>query len=113
MSARERECKGCGGSGCGCVEKSMAVFRAVGSASEPCVDCPACLGSGRVTDGPFRRDAEMDAETLQTEKRAMSETAWLASQIEWRMRVGMRSAAVWAVDAARAAFRACPGLRGE
>jgi hypothetical protein len=26
--------------------------------------CPACLGSGSVTDGPFRRDAEVDAESL-------------------------------------------------
>jgi hypothetical protein len=26
--------------------------------------CPACLGTGRVTDGPFRRDAEVDAESL-------------------------------------------------
>jgi hypothetical protein len=118
--SRTRECKGCEGSGCGCVEKTMLVFRAAGSSSEPCADCPACLGSGRVTDGPFRRDAEVDAETLRANVATFTGTsdAWwaakagrFAERAAWK---GHRAAAFdFARDAARAAFRAVPGLRGE
>jgi hypothetical protein len=31
---------------------------------EGLIVCATCLGSGRVADGPFRRDAEVDAESL-------------------------------------------------
>lgn len=111
MSApdRSRECKGCGGSG----RERRPEDEIERYDVRWIPPCPACLGSGRVTDGPFRRDAEVDAETLRTERRAVGAVTWCGNQAAWRMRVGMRSAAVWAVDAANAAFRAVPGLRGE
>jgi hypothetical protein len=56
-----RTCLGCGGSGLGVSEHDRACDLP-GCASA--VRCPACLGTGRVTDGPFRRDAEVDAESL-------------------------------------------------
>lgn len=84
--------------------------------------CPACLGSGRVTDGPFRRDAEVDAETLRVLAFDMPGTRF-AVNVHAASYYGRGVKAGWWPDeffgmcagelAARAAFRAVPALRGE
>ena len=111
---RSRECKGCEGSGCGCVEKTMAVFTGAGASSEPCADCPACLGSGRVTDGPFRRDVEVDAETWRKHVAGRWRTGAVPLELDEPLfDLFFALAAGDFTAAARAAFRAVPGLRGE
>jgi hypothetical protein len=134
-----RACKGCDGSGvddtvCGrCCQRADLDVIAVFGLCAPCADyesetkrprprptafaCPACLGTGSVTDGPFRRDAEVDAETLRVVGRGHS----------WATQHGMLDGTTYSHEpdatadesrdvasyAARAAFRAVPALRGE
>jgi hypothetical protein len=100
--------------------------------SQELVDlCLACLGSGSVTDGPFRRDAEVDAETpsravpfwredrLVRAEHPLHADLWIAA---WQgERAGTLPAPLETADqaaacgriAAQAAFRAVPALRGK
>jgi hypothetical protein len=103
MTDRTRECKGCGGSG-----DRFYMLR-----GKPCWEgCPACLGSGTVTDGPYRRDAEVDAETLRLTGMLWDTQGWVSSAVVQDPRFPERAIACYR-RAARAAFRAVPALRGE
>jgi hypothetical protein len=80
---------------------------------KPCWEgCPACLGSGTVTDGPYRRDAEVDAETLRLTGMLWDTQGWVSSAVVQDPRFPERAIACYR-RAARAAFRAVPTLRGE
>ena len=87
------------------------------------VFCPVCLGSGRISDRMPAADAMADAETLlnlsYTEPKDWAAEAWnTGGFIRWYLdrENGIcepEYLAVVAESAARAAFRAVPGLRGE
>jgi hypothetical protein len=100
-----RPCKGCDGSGA-----APKRFDPVWPFADP-KHCPACLGSGRVTDGPYRRDAEVDAETLRPTGMLWETQGWVSSAVVQDPRFPERAIACYR-RAARAAFRAVPGLRG-
>ncbi len=145
-TGRSRECKGCGGSGAAGKQLAHSLSRFVefedGSLSyvpgEPYMAttaCPACLGTGRVTDGPYRRDAEVDAAQTWGMAHEVHDDAinfcWLllnaresGHSVKGHMAYALASHATdvpqeiaWAAsearNAARAAFRAVPGLREE
>jgi len=103
--ANTRDCRACGGDGRDIRHSaipSLSTFR----------PCPVCLGSGRVSDVIPAQDAVADAEIL-----------WWEIDHHWRGIISDRigraliqtwpsSAGKYARQAARAAFRAVPGLRG-
>lgn len=113
-----RPCKGCDGRGRreDCTVSPERWWDPI--ACRACV-CPACLGTGTVTDGPFRRDAEVDAETLRRIYRThykvpkKGDPAFLPDRdmpvvVEWKPIAG---SATITRAVASAAFRAVPGLR--
>lgn len=80
--------------------------------------CPVCLGAGRFSDRMPARDALADAETLLSALKVCKhdtvqcyvDGAWASA----RASAGeIEPSGMWAERAARAAFRAVPGLRGE
>jgi hypothetical protein len=88
--------------------------------------CPVCLGSGRISDRTPAADAIADAETLRfvaaetcggdpypllTEQAKVAEVCALG-EYGYAGNNWHNEAAYWALYAARAAFRAVPGLRG-
>jgi hypothetical protein len=98
-----RECRGCDDGR----ERLYDNGRLVGD-----MRCRACLGSGTVTDGPYRRDAEVDAETLRLTGMLWDTQGWVSSAVVQDPRFPERAIACYR-RAARAAFRAIPSLRGE
>jgi hypothetical protein len=85
-----------------------------------CDSCPACLGSGTVTDPDTRKDAMVDAETLRgTVEPALSGVVWDAFtaetqglRVESLLNSGLYAHAYESArDAARFAFRAVPALK--
>ena len=131
MSTREsesksHECAACGGSG----KKATVGLPRLSQDWRDRV-CPVCLGSGRVSDVIPARDAVADAETLHLASDdgrllpglhlARIAAEWAEHWIRTTDRTGYRppkpighsdKAYSSAARAARAAFRACPGLRG-
>ena len=109
------KCAACGGSG----RKFLPPKE--GSTHQPNgrhIKCPTCLGSGRISDRMPVADAMADAETLRvhTARLLGGGHAWAALQhgviAERRAWQGKTAeAASFAREAARAAFRAVPGLR--
>lgn len=93
---------------------------------QPVSDCGACGGSGRISERIPARDAELDAETLVLESRrwalgqdsasyvrsAQGSGTCLLDELEIGLAVNGDLPASLASGAARAAFRAVPGLRG-
>lgn len=125
----DHECSACGGTGCR--------FESThGGRLRPCeAPCPVCLGTGRISDRMPVADALADAETLRAFQRDPYPPNFLLRTLapdayateHGALRCGV-SADLWArghfyetewalVDdaahAARAAFRAVPGLKGE
>lgn len=98
LETQTHECAACGGSG---------------SEWDGDIDyvCPVCLGAGRISDKMSVRDAVADAETLGTE---IAEASYLVRTLGLlHKRTGELAAVLYARGAARAAFRAVPGLRGD
>ena len=103
------ECAGCGGSG-----KRATV--GLPRLSQDWRDrvCLVCLGSGRISDRMPARDAVADAETLTSCLIAYG-NAWKARALLNWTTWPLSSVIIDyydAIHAARAAFRAVPGLRG-
>jgi hypothetical protein len=121
VMANTRDCRACGGTGepvCSWCSEGIHYttnFGCTDSAHWPETACPVCLGSGRVEDRIPASDAVADAETLRLV--ADGKVATLLRGAE----NGRRSVAIEyayhgqgvAKGAARAAFRAVPGLRGD
>jgi hypothetical protein len=111
VSAPTRECRGCDGRAWSLPYDTEHIGWSA------CPDCPICLGSGQVEAKPSVRDAEADAETL----RGMTHTKPATNMTRQGIaRAGLGIAFETVHDgpalvqnAARAAFRAVPGLRGE
>jgi len=103
-----RPCRACERTGC--------KFRHEGCAARSHT-CPACLGSGQVTDRIPAADAIADAETLRLLALAYfaiplgDELDRAATHLSVQ-ECGERFASEISYLAARAAFRAVPGLRG-
>lgn len=72
--------------------------------------CPACLGTGQVTDRITVQDALADAETLLSVGPLAYSDWWAISQV--RKFRGIPDGERYGYYAALAAFRAVPGLRG-
>lgn len=124
----DRLCAACGGTGedtcIACSHRpryAMTDYTCQDQAHRADVFCPVCLGSGRISDAVPARDAVADAETLH----AMAALA----PLDWYYDVDLSECdavlsadcSVWIkydrdtyryTDAAHAAFRAVPGLRG-
>lgn len=102
MSARTRTCLGCEGTGC-----------KVQWESRPSYDCPACLGSGTVSEPDTRKDALVDVEALELNCPYLTEMAGQFGDLAAVMAgKGIRAeSGVQAKHAASAAFRAVPALK--
>jgi hypothetical protein len=136
QSVKDRPCDACGGGGCGSPfdwhrEIHAARRRLTGRVG--CrVPCLVCQGAGRISDAMPVKDALADAETLRlnvtselppgqrwsralgTVSKALAEAEWFAVVAGGMARKGIRAeSAAQAAAAARAAFSAVPGLRGE
>lgn len=120
---RERACKGCDGSGYVHRPDFFSDMPHTGHAATcwcGATDCPACLGTGRVVDHIPVADAVADAETLHTyawdggaEVGDLTPAYLDAAAVDLREDELLDDfAAPIAESAARAAFRAVPGLRG-
>lgn len=134
MTARQRACRACGGSGestsCGALHGLSACRQHDCCRCEQPREyinadpCPACLGTGVVSDPSgeqARRDALADAETLRLAACDCDDTVrdnlkvaatWGTGWRRKERRLGSGEVVTPAILAARAAFRACPGLRG-
>lgn len=92
----------------GCLGKHVSVVH----------DCPVCLGTGRVEAKPSVRDAVADAEALLSvvirggRARKPYRDLWYAGMDVAEAVAGYRDFGATVPKAARAAFRAVPGLRG-
>jgi hypothetical protein len=86
--------------------------------------CPVCLGSGRISDRMPVADALADAETLRALMIDAEHASGRLSDVKLAQEAGNDAEAwsayerdalayVYASNAARAAFRAVPGLRGD
>ena len=109
----QRECGGCGGNRfvdgpCG-VCSNMHGTRS----------CPVCAGRGTVDARASREDAAADGATLLKVSHEIGDRFKIAREVVWASHYGYcinegiwNERAYWALMAARAAFRAVPGLRG-
>ena len=114
---RERTCRACDGTGS--VNVSVGTWpsgysRRRRKVWDLGISCPACQGSGRILEAITAQDAIADAETL-----IICEDVIYAPPSTGRFCVHLRKGLVSPVQAvayikiaARAAFRACPMLRG-
>lgn len=116
-------CSACGGTGCSVHVDHRA------SSQRVCrhAPCQVCLGAGRISDAVTREDSIADAETLRMNAAAFHspERFWysgndltpLLAEAHWQAYMALNGALDFAQErgelAARAAFRAVPGLRGE
>jgi hypothetical protein len=114
VNAPTRECRGCSGTGCKyplCEGRRGRLI--LNAHSVECIACPVCAGSGQVEAKPGVRDAVADAETL-TENVDLRRIALAFRDVLIAREQGLPwFGARGARQAARAAFRAVPGLRGE
>jgi hypothetical protein len=118
VSTRTRTCLGCHGTGlsCSCDPAGLpGLF---------CKDCPACLGSGTVTEPDSRKDAMADADTLRSIYRQHHKARGYSRTLVAKAGAGgdyIIQARPWlGTDgkdvgrrAAQLAFRAVPALKGE
>ena len=110
-----RTCRGCDGTGC---TMSYRPYDGHTHIVMACC-CGACLGAGVVVDVIPAADALADAETLwlnaSTYMRLIAPHGldWWAGAASYGAITGYEHTAWYAVRAARAAFHAVPGLRGE
>ena len=117
-------CDACGGSGLG-NDHAVSDGRCCPLGSE-CIDCLSCFGAGRISDVMPASDALADAETMVMVLRDMNARGAIGvldclsalGTAAANGRYAAAEASTWASasyrahDAARAAFRAVPGLRG-
>jgi hypothetical protein len=109
MSARTRTCLGCEGTG----RDNHTVLPAWFNGRR--LVCPACLGSGTVTEPDSRKDAMADAETVE---QYAALTGWPPHEEHLAFRRDLLLAETYGRTecptlAARSAFRAVPALKGE
>lgn len=127
---QERDCRACGGTK-SIPDYSRGYYTHSGVWLPGQDRCPVCLGAGRISDVRTARDAMVDAEALrlvvdavhtntsylpQARATAFTIRLWLIPAAEFGARAARYALEGWdahglAWDAARAAFRAVPGLR--
>lgn len=107
--AGSHECDACGGTG------RYTFYYPANPIIRAHINCPVCLGAGAISDRMPAADAQADASTL---------TSYLIGYGNpWKTRAAVLAWTPWplnddsinhydVITAARAAFRAVPGLRG-
>jgi len=115
-----RQCLACNGTGCdgGCnyVQPCNLFLKDV-QYERGHLECPVCLGSGKVEDRIGREDALADAATLRAylsgydSRPAFDLRAGIGKALTVLQHLGLTRRA--AREAAHAIFRAVPGLRGK
>jgi hypothetical protein len=108
----DHECSACGGTGNFYFGQDAKLPYVPGDA----IDCPVCLGAGRISDRMPVADAIADAETLRRYLRqTMTSSVWRFDSglcYRWPSKRIPIPDPVSAWSRAHAAFRECPGLRG-